>query len=60
MCNERYIIEIDSVIVGMAKGMDQCISERYLEYSKRECKQKAHVGMEMKRSGNCQSKKNKK
>ena len=41
MCNERYIIEIDSVIVGMAKGMDQYISERYLEYSKRECKTKS-------------------
>ena len=35
----------------MAKGMDQYISERYLEYDKGECEQKAHVGMVMKRSG---------
>ena len=57
MWNKGYIIEIDSVKVGMAKGMNQYISERYLEYDKGECEQKAHVGMEMKRSGTIKVKK---
>ena len=44
--NKGYIIEKDSELIGMAKGMDQYISERYLQYDKGVCKQKAHGAME--------------
>lgn len=44
--NKGYIIEKDSELIGMAKRMDQYISERYLQYDKGVCKQKAHVAME--------------
>ena len=41
-----HIVEFESELVGMSKGMDQYISERNIDFYKSPCKQKAHIANE--------------
>ena len=45
-----HIVEFESELVGMSKGMDQYISERNIDFDKSPCKQKAHIANEYSKS----------